>query len=65
LFVPEEKDAEESRVLFRRIEKGLSNMGLDLKAFNCFCEFPMGVERQGARYAWLMFAADIAEEQGV
>lgn len=56
----------ESKELERRIFKGLKNMGLNPSATNQFGEFAtFSRESQGARYAWLKFAAMIAEEQGV
>lgn len=39
------------------------NLGLD-KGMDAFNEFEPGEERQGARYAWLKFAAMYYEEQG-
>lgn len=52
--------------LERRIFKGLKNMGLNPRAITQFNEFgTFSEESQGARYAWLKFAAMIAEEQGV
>lgn len=48
-----------------RIMKGLQNLGLDTGSLTAFDEFPPGEVRQGARHAWLYFAAMIAEEQGV
>ncbi len=51
-----------SRKQREKIFKGLQNMGLDTSVFD---EFIPGAARQGARYAWLKFAALIAEEQGV
>lgn len=56
----------ERKRLERRIFKGLKNMGLNPSATNQFNEFgDFSKEAQGARYAWLKFAAMIAEEQGV
>jgi hypothetical protein len=48
-----------------RIMKGLRNMGLSTDSLDEFTEFAEGEERQAVRYAWLKFAALIAEEQGV
>jgi hypothetical protein len=48
-----------------RIKLGLIEMGLDAEDFYHFDDFRAGPQRQGARYAWLKFAAMIAEEQGV
>lgn len=51
------------------IKKGLQNMGLCTSSTGEFNEFQNNgyttPESQGARYAWLKFAAMIAEEQGV
>ena len=51
------------------ISKGLENMGLLTWSVRQFEEFEIGKditpESQGARYAWLKFAAMIAESQGV
>jgi hypothetical protein len=44
---------------------GLRRLGLDPRTVGAFNEFEPNEERQGARYAWLKFAALIAEEQGV
>jgi hypothetical protein len=43
----------------------LKELGVNLNGFHEFDEFPHGPACQGARYAWLMFAADIADEWGV
>lgn len=53
-----------SEEYFYRIDAGLRNMGLNTDDVN-FLTFQRGPKRQGARYAWLKFAAMIAEEQGV
>ena len=45
---------------FLREELGFDK-GYSLRAFD---EFPEGPESQGARYSWLMFAHQIALEQG-
>lgn len=45
--------------------EGLENMGLDTESCNQFDEFKNAIDCQAARYAWLKFAAMIAEEQGV
>jgi hypothetical protein len=47
-----------------RIERGLENMGLNPRIHQ-FREFETDESCQEARYAWLKFAAMIAEEQGV
>lgn len=52
----------------RRIQAGLENMGCPVDstdAFNDSGEFKFNEENQQARYAWLKFAAIMAEEQGV
>lgn len=49
--------------LQKRIFKGLRNLGLKVNSFTQFDSVKS--DRQGARYAWLKFAAMIAEEQGV
>lgn len=56
--------------LMETIEQGLTNMGLAPQSTEAFKEFENSFhkttpESQGARYAWLKFAAMIAEEQGV
>jgi hypothetical protein len=55
---------EADAVLWPRICKGLSEMGLVPHSVTQFEDVPPD-ERQAARYAWLKFAAMIAEEQGV
>jgi hypothetical protein len=50
--------------LVDRCFDGLKAMGVDVSKFD-FGDFRDSPERQGARYAWLKFAAMIAEEQGV
>jgi hypothetical protein len=47
-----------------RVSAGLEEMGVPTDP-GCFDEFEPGIERQSVRYAWLKFAAMIAEEQGV
>jgi hypothetical protein len=47
------------------VRAGLRRMGLDVNSYTEFSDVPHGPERQAARYAWLKFAAMIAEEQGV
>lgn len=64
-------ESDASREVIELIEKGLQNMGLDTdstRAFEQFGyteEFGMSQELQQVRYAWLKFAALIAEEQGI
>lgn len=50
-----------------RILDGLENMGLDTDSSSAFDKFNIRSkeEKQQARYAWLKFAALVAEEQGV
>jgi len=43
----------------------LEELGVLTWSTSQFNEFPAGPVRQAARYAWLLFAADIAEEWGV
>jgi hypothetical protein len=50
--------------LATRVLDGLRAMGCG-GGIDEFSEFAPGPERQAARYAWLKFAAMIAEEQGV
>jgi hypothetical protein len=57
--------AEKMNVDYRPVWHGLQEMGVYTFSFMQFEEFPRGPERQAARYAWLKFAALIAEEQGV
>lgn len=49
------------------IKKGLSNMGLNCDSFHAFKPWHSrdSAPMQQSRYAWLKFAALIAEEQGV
>lgn len=48
------------------IRKGLENMGCPISSIDAFDdEGQFFEENQQARYAWLKFAAMIAEEQGV
>lgn len=47
------------------IMRGLENMGVNTSSSIQFIEYSNLEERQGARYAWLKFAAMMAEEQGV
>lgn len=49
----------------REIENFLASLGLPWRSRNAFEEFEAGEERQSVRYAWLMFAADVAEEEGL
>ncbi len=49
-----------------KIRKGLENMGCPVKSVDAFNDnITFVVENQQARYAWLKFAAMMAEEQGV
>lgn len=48
------------------IRKGMEEMGCPVKSLDAFDdEGEFNAENQQARYAWLKFAAIIAEEQGV
>lgn len=50
----------------RLIKEGLENMGCPTDSLNAFKDNRKFVEKnQQARYAWLKFAATMAEEQGV
>jgi hypothetical protein len=41
------------------------SLGVNTRSSEQFLEFKQGVERQGARYAWLMFASMYAKELGI
>lgn len=43
----------------------LEQLGLSTNSCQAFDEFKGGAQRQEARYAWLMFAAMVAEEEGL
>lgn len=59
-------DSEERDDLINRTLKGLEAMGCPTGSTNAFGdEGKFNAENQQARYAWLKFAAMIAEEQGV
>lgn len=60
-----ERAAKHLQTRYGPIKIGLRRMGLCTDSANEFNEFPRGTKRQAARYAWLKFAAMIAEEQGV
>jgi hypothetical protein len=50
----------------RLIKEGLENMGCPVESMHAFKDHRKFVEKnQQARYAWLKFAAMMAEEQGV
>jgi len=49
---------------FWNILDGLGEMGVDTDSVNAFGDVPKA-DRQQYRYAWLKFAALLAEEQGV
>lgn len=52
--------------LIKRCSEGLKAMGCPTSSINAFGdEDKFNTENQQARYAWLKFAAIIAEEQGV
>src|SRR5574337_1979809 len=57
-------DIDENSDLYDRIRTGLSRLGLKTHSDKEFGEFNR-FERQEVRYAWLKFAAMLAEEQGV
>jgi hypothetical protein len=57
--------AQKMDVDYRPVWRELEKMGVNTRSIRQFEEFPPGPERQAARYAWLKFAAMIAEEQGV
>jgi hypothetical protein len=48
-----------------KVAKFLRGLGLNTDAIGAFGVFRNDEARQGARYAWLMFAAMYAEEQGL
>lgn len=47
-----------------RIRQGFFNLGLRAGSTTAYDEFDSPSERQQSRYAWLKFAAMLAEEQG-
>lgn len=52
--------------LINRCSKGLAAMGCPVNSMEAFDDYgEFNAENQQARYAWLKFAAMIAEEQGV
>jgi hypothetical protein len=51
--------------LVDRAQDFLVALGVDNNSAREFDEFTWGPERQGARYAWLMFASMYAEELGL
>lgn len=56
----------EIEAVISRISKGLEEMGCPIDSVDAFDDAGnFGAENQQARYAWLKFAATIAEEQGV
>lgn len=46
-------------------ENLMLSFGVPVYSCHAFDEFKRGEERQSVRYAWLMFAADIADEEGL
>jgi hypothetical protein len=57
---------DETQAINKRILIGLSEMGCPVDSLLAFDDHRKFVEKnQQARYAWLKFAATIAEEQGV
>jgi hypothetical protein len=56
----------ETKVIIQRICVGLSEMGCPIESIHAFDDHSkFSEENQQARYAWLKFAAMMAEEQGV
>jgi hypothetical protein len=56
----------ETKVIIQRICVGLSEMGCPIESIDAFDDQGQFVaENQQSRYAWLKFAAMMAEEQGV
>jgi hypothetical protein len=43
----------------------LRALGCETSHMYAFHEFPAGMERQGARYMWLLLAACVAEDEGI
>lgn len=59
-------NSSEVEVVIDRIHKGLEAMGCPVDSADAFDDSgSFNAENQQARYAWLKFAATIAEEQGV
>jgi len=57
---------EDRNELLRRVFKGLEAMGCPINSSDAFDDREVfSPESQQTRYAWLKFAAMIAEEQGV
>lgn len=57
---------EDRNELIKRVYEGLKEMGCPINSSDAFDEANVfNPESQQARYAWLKFAAMIAEEQGV
>lgn len=57
---------DEVEVVIDRISEGLKAMGCPVDSVDAFDDSGgFNAENQQARYAWLKFAATIAEEQGV
>lgn len=48
-----------------KVKMFLCELGVGTRSLIEFDDVLPGPQRQGARYAWLMFAADIADEWGV
>lgn len=56
----------EVEVVIDRISEGLKAMGCPVDSVDAFDDsFGFNAENQQTRYAWLKFAATMAEEQGV
>ena len=60
-------DVRKSTLYTQRVDlfHGLTEMGVDCGSSSEFDQFKNYMDRQQARYAWLMFAYEIALEQGV
>lgn len=67
LWIEDKIDSVEDRnELLRRVFKGLEAMGCPVNSSDAFDDGEVFIpENQHSRYAWLKFAAMIAEEQGV
>lgn len=58
-----EKVARKYRWMDERTRKVLTLLGVNINSTRQFKGFDTRINRQGARYAWLMFVADILREQ--
>lgn len=57
------KSANDSWTIANLVQKFLEHLGMPF--YSAFDEFPDCEVRQSVRHAWLHFAADIAEEEGL